>query len=545
MSADRTAGTCRHATGWLRFIFRGIHRIAWPCLAIVALLCLAVGIGSYPFSAPDEARHAGIVYDMWAARQYLIPRVDGFPTLDGAPLYYWISLGFLSLFGAHEWVSRLPSSIAAAALLMFFGKVFLPPGGWRPLAVLTGLFLLQPALMLAGRFASPDMLGLLLQTMALGCFLRAALCVEQGRWSAAWTAAAWISTALAGLATGPLAVFPALVAMGLWLALRRRFDVLASLCWWPGMMVVVLLLLPWLLLAETHYPGIVSAMLRKQALALVGDARHGWANLGHDFCWLVVLAGSLPLVLCWYRYRDPARQAALRTPTAGLMAVWLLLLVPLHPLVVMSPVGHAVALVVPLLYFGVLALAPTGGAPIIREARAWLAVVLPALVVGAAGMYFFVQRLSDISPLARVMSQYYNPATDKAIMLDRFDYDFNFHMRSPKLVYVATDWASEAGLGAPRWKRELSESARFVPETAARLLLTTEPAAGAAVSNSLFDRLCERRVVNLWVIGAEDAPRRYPILNELEPFIMAGKARAWYLEPGKEPVHCAKWTPRH
>src|SRR5690606_7149430 len=124
----------------------------------------------------------------------------------------------------------------------------------------------------------------------------------------------------------------------------KRFDVIAALCWWPAMVAAAALFVPWFWLVEHSYPGIVSAMLQRQALTLVGEGRHEWLELGAGSCWLLVAAGGLPLLVCCIcRYRDPGLRAAFRTPTAGLMAVWLLVSVLFHPLIALSPAGHAIA----------------------------------------------------------------------------------------------------------------------------------------------------------------------------------------------------------
>ncbi|NLC34857.1 MAG: hypothetical protein GX772_00125 [Alcaligenaceae bacterium] len=532
----------------------------WSCLAAMVLLFLMAGAGSYPFLTTDETRHAGIVHDMWAARHYLMPRVGAFPVLDGAPLHYWVSLGFIEVLGPHEWVLRLPSALAAVALLVFFGKVFLPSRTWRLPLMLTCLFLLQPALMMAGRFASPDMLGLLLLTVSLGSFGYAAHYLEHGEWSTSWTFTAWVSTALLGLAVGPLAVLPPLLTVGLWLAFRKRFDVITALCWWPALLVAATLFVPWFWFAEQSYPGIVNAMLHKQALTLVGDGCHEWFELGVGSCWLLVAAGSLPLLACCIcRYRDTSRRAALRTPMAGLMGLWLLVFVPLHPLMALSPAGHAIALVMPLLYFSALVMVPSEGGTDRAGACTWLVIGLLAAAIGAAGIHVFSKHLSAAALLAQTVRPHYNPFTDKVIMLDRFDYDFNFHMKTPKLVYVATDWANEEESTSSRWKRELRESARFVPEVAETLLLTAVPPEQAArqgsllarhdgradsylgrSENSLLDRLCTGGAVNLWVIGSKDAGAQYPVLSDLIPVVVSGQAHAWYLGVGAQPYRCAQ-----
>lgn len=522
----------------------------WPGLLALTLACLMLGAAAYPFLTPDEARHAGIVHDMWAAKQYLIPRVDGFPVLDGAPLYYWLSLGFVSVFGAHEWVLRLPSAIAASALLVVFARTFLPASMRRQavLRLLLAMFLLQPALHLAGRFASPDMLNVLLLTLSLGCFRQASRQVEHDRRPVAWALGGWAAMALLGLSAGPLAVLPPLLTLALWLFLRRRLGLMASLCWWPGIVIVVVSLMPWLVLANAAYPGIVAAMFHEQMLSVIGGGRGGWALPEFGLGWLLMLAGGLPLVICLHRYRDPARLAALDAATTGLMAAWLAVLVPLHPLMTSSVAGHGLVVVVPLLYFGLLALMPMRTRPVREPAlAAWMAFVCAAVVVGGGGAYFFSRQVSNMLPVAQAIRPHYNANTDKAIMLDRFDHAFNFYMRSPKLVYVATNWEVEDDAPQPRWKREFSVAARFVPETANRLMLSTRPrlSQGEPAYDALRKRLCEKRAVNLWVIGSEQSSRHHPILADLTLLEGTGKVRAWYLAAASSPAHCILWAPQH
>ncbi|MFA7670101.1 MAG: hypothetical protein WCX93_12200 [Burkholderiaceae bacterium] len=522
-----------HSSGGPNAVFARLHlvskRIDWTVpvwLALVALAWLSIGNGSYALLSPYEARHAGIVHDMWAARQYAMPRVDGLPVLDGAPLYYWVSLGLLAVFGSGEWVLRLLSSLSAALMLGFMANALSPwpfrLGRWT-LAI---LFLLQPALIVVGRFASPDMFNILLLTVAVGSFHRAGAGLEAGGWPAPWLISAWGATALLGLAAGPLAMLVPLLTVFLWLALRRRFDLAMALCRWPGSLAVVVSVLLWLWLVAPEQPGMVWYMVERAALAVL---KHEGNDPGYPSCGLLVLAACLPLFSCLYRYRDPMRRKALHTSLAGLMAIWLLVLALLHPLVAMAPMGHAAIMVVPLLYFGVLALAPAAAGRSWRDVFAWCLHTLLAVAVGLAGVFFHAQRVSTMLPAIESVMSLYQPTTDKVILLDRYDYELNFYMRSSKLVHVAADWAPGDNASMPAWKKELLESARFAPDVAQRLLLTHE---------AFLERLCERRVVNLWVIGSEEAAAQHAILSDLTEVVGAGKVRAWYLDAGTVPGQC-------
>ncbi|NYT22733.1 hypothetical protein H0A73_03875 [Alcaligenaceae bacterium] len=527
MKAERASETSSFSPVRFHLVSKRIDWTVPAWLVLVALAWLTIGNGSYALLSPYEARHAGIVHDMWAARQYVMPRVDGLPVLDGAPLYYWASLGFLCLFGSEEWVLRLPSALSAALMLGFMANALAPwpfrLGRWT----LAALFLMQPVLMVVGRFASPDMFNILLLTVAVGSFHRASAGLESGCRPTSWLVSAWGATALLGLGAGPLAMLVPLVTVFLWLGMRRRLGIALALCRWPGSLAVVVSILLWLWLVAPQYSGMVLYMLEHSALAVL---KHEGTEHGYPSCGVLVLAGCLPLLACLYRYRDPVRRQAACTPLAGLMLVWLLVLAPLHSLVAITPMGHAAIMVVPLLYFGVLALAPGPAGGGWRDAGAWCLYAVLAVAVGMAGAYFHAQRVSIMLPVIEGVVSRYQPLTDKVILLDRYDYEFSFYMQSPKLVHVAADWTLDDDSSAPSWKKELLESAQFAPDVAQRLLLTHE---------AFLERLCERRVVNLWVIGSEGAAARHSILSDLTEVVGTGKVRAWYLDAGTVPAQCS------
>lgn len=535
MSADRAPGTSGVSVVEARTPVAGSPGMIRLGLFAAGLLGLAVLLRTNSLLGPDEARHAGIVYDMWAARQYLMPRVDGLPTLDGAPLYYWIALVFVSVLGVHEWALRLPSLIAAMLAPWVMSRTLSGPCLRLPLVPLIMLALLQPALMSTGRLAAPDMMNLLLLTAAIGSFLRAIATLDNGLRAEGWIIAAWVASAFLALGAGPLALPAPAVIVSLWLAVRRRHAVLPALWSWPGLMAAGVLVLPWWGLVSASYPGIVGATFERQAAAMVGHGQDTAAASWLGLRGLLVVAAVIPAATWFHRLRRPAAQAALRSPIAGLIAMWLALLVPLYPLFTTTDAGPAALMSVPLLYFGALALvsrrAETPGTGKLRD---WLAHGALGTAAVIASVYLFSSRSSDVLPLTQAIGERYMPSIDKVILLDRYDYEFNFYMRSPKLVFVAADWPPEGGSPAPAWKADLAQSARFAPETATRLLLSHE---------GFRDKLCERRVVNLWVVATGRAARHHPVLSDLTPIEGTGTLRAWYLPAESTPAQCLQ-SPR-
>lgn len=528
MNADRAAGP---APASLIDVPASVARVKWATrlgLAGAGLACLAAMLLANPLLAPDEARHAGIVHDMWAARQYVVPRVNGLPVLDGAPLYYWLAVGFVSLFGLHEWTLRIPSALSALLALWVMARLLSVRHGKCSFMTVLALGLVQPALIVAGRLAAPDMLSLCLLTIAVGCFARAAIDVEDGFRPRGWVTGAWAASALLALSAGPLGLVIPAALLFLWLALRRRPGLWRGLWSWPGLFAAGAIVLPWWALVSAKYPGVLPAMLERQAAAMFREQAIDWAAPWAEPGGLLMLAALVPVAACLYRLRRPATVAGVRSPLTGLMAVWLVASLPLYPVLTMTRAGAALTMAMPLLYLGSLALTFDGAAGWRRVRACGLYLALAFLAVVTA-LHHFTSQASAVVPLTQVMKARYLPAVDKVIMLDRYDHEFSFYMRSPKLVFVATDWESSAPAVSTAWRHELRDSARFAPETAKRMLLTYD---------GFRERICERRAVNLWIVATEAAARQHAVLDDVNPIEGTGSLHAWYLPAESTPRQC-------
>src|SRR5690606_40818951 len=99
------------------------------------------------------------------------------------------------------------------------------------------------------------------------------------------------------------------------------------------------------------------------------------------------------------------------------MAVWLAVVVLLHPLVTMTLLGPAIAAVVPLLYFGALALATSGESN--ERGSLWGSILhlVTVAVVWWAGEHLVSARVSPVEPVVSTIGHYYRSATDKVVML--------------------------------------------------------------------------------------------------------------------------------
>ena len=61
---------------------------------------------------PDETRYAEIPREMLAARDFVVPRLNGLPYFEKPPLLYWSNAAALRVLGQTPWAARLPTRIA-------------------------------------------------------------------------------------------------------------------------------------------------------------------------------------------------------------------------------------------------------------------------------------------------------------------------------------------------------------------------------------------------------------------------------------------------
>src|SRR5271157_2976213 len=144
---------------------------------IVLLIAAAVYAGTMisPPSLMDDvdAVQAQIARNMLRSGDWVTARLDGIPYLEKAPLIYWLIGGCFKLFGAYDWVARIPVALSTV-LLCWITAAF---AGWafgRRAGTLAGVVLATSAgLFLFTRILIPDVMLTAAIALAMWAFLRA------------------------------------------------------------------------------------------------------------------------------------------------------------------------------------------------------------------------------------------------------------------------------------------------------------------------------------------------------------------------------------
>lgn len=176
------------------------------------------------------------------------PILYGQPWLEKPALYYWRAMGFFKEFGVSDWSARLPSSSGAFALivLIFLHMRRFRPGGHLDAALITASCV---GIVSFARGASTDMQ------------LAAPFCIGMLGWYAwyetgkkFWLFDLYFFGAAATLAKGPVAPFLALCIILLFAGLRREWSLLKRTIWLPGVLLYLVMVLPWYIAVQRRNP---------------------------------------------------------------------------------------------------------------------------------------------------------------------------------------------------------------------------------------------------------------------------------------------------
>ncbi|MEO6981702.1 MAG: glycosyltransferase family 39 protein [Edaphobacter sp.] len=215
------------------------------------------------------------------------PILYGQPWLEKPALYYWRAMSFFKEFGVSDWSARLPSSSGALALIIL---IYLHMRRFRPGAHLDAALITASCvgIFAFARGASTDMQ------------LAAPFCIGMLGWYAwyetgkkFWLFDLYFFGAAATLAKGPVAPFLALSIILLFAGFRREWSILRRTIWFPGILLYLLMVLPWYIAVQKRNPTFYKLFFLEHNLERFATNRYQH----HQPIWFylaVLLIASMP-----------------------------------------------------------------------------------------------------------------------------------------------------------------------------------------------------------------------------------------------------------
>lgn len=221
----------------------------------MALLCRLISLGLYPLTDPTEGRYADIGRRIVETGDWVTPWIDtGIPFWGKPPLSFWMTSSSLEVFGQSVFAARLPHFLAGVLILWILLDLFkrqsLIEIGHYAVAITTGSIIFY----IASGAVMTD------AALAVGCTV-----AMRGFWLSLNGPSEirhrecyvfFLGLAIGLLAKGPLVFILCLAPAGIWVLYTRNLKkFLFQLPWIRGALLMVLIAIPWYVIAEIHSPG--------------------------------------------------------------------------------------------------------------------------------------------------------------------------------------------------------------------------------------------------------------------------------------------------
>lgn len=250
-----------------------------------------------PITDTTEARYAEIARKMVETGNWITPQFDyGIPFWAKPPLHTWASAIGMKVFGVGHFGARIPILLLSmATLAVTYALMRYRYGIDQALIAVT---VLASSLLFFGAsaFVMTDMALVLGTTLCMAGFF---ICVTTSD-RVGWGYLFFFGLAVGLLAKGPVAIVLTGIPLFLWLALGNRWSVLKRLPWRIGVLLAIVLSLPWYLAAEAATPGYLRYFLIGEHIErfLVSGWQGDLYGNGHaepkGMIWIFALGAFLP-----------------------------------------------------------------------------------------------------------------------------------------------------------------------------------------------------------------------------------------------------------
>lgn len=290
----------------------------WLLVAVVASRLLTMF--TVPLADMTEPRYAEIARVMAATGDWITPWFHlNVPFWGKPPLSFWCQALSFKLFGVSEFTGRLPSWLATLGMLALVMRLASTLAD-RRVGLWAGLIFSSMALtyISAGTVMTDSFLALG-TTLSLVSFAMVLSGHKRG-----WRWGPFIGLIIGLLAKGPLTLILLGIPVFFWALWSRGWKILfTELPWWRGLLLTLVVTLPWYILAELKTPGFLDYFIIGEHIKRFLDP--GWAgdlygsahSQPHGMIWLHFIGATFPwslvglagLVIAWRhsRLRGPLR----------------------------------------------------------------------------------------------------------------------------------------------------------------------------------------------------------------------------------------------
>ncbi len=263
----------------------------WWLLIAVALIWFA-NLEYRTLIKPDEGRYAEIPREMVVSGDWVTPRLNELKYFEKPPLQYWATATAYTLFGEHQWTSRLWAGLTgfAGILLVWFAGLRLfgrEAAGYAALLLSSSLLYV-----LMAHINTLDMGVTFFLTLGIVGLLLGQAQADRTK-QRNWMLVAWAGLALAVLSKGLMGLVLPGAALFIYCVVQRDFGVLKRMHWLPGLAVFFAITVPWFVLVMKANPEFFERFFIYEHYTRFTTKTHGRYQPWYYFI-PILLAGALP-----------------------------------------------------------------------------------------------------------------------------------------------------------------------------------------------------------------------------------------------------------
>ncbi len=288
---------------------------------VILALWLGIAASIRQLAVPDEGRYGDITRWMVESGDWLTPRINGVPFFHKPPLLHWLGGGLMEALGVHIWVMRLVPVFAGMVMLlgMFWFVSRHAETKINQSLARSSVLVLATSLLFYGssQYVNHDLLVAAWISMTVFAFADYALKNEKKSLFLGYLAAALalLSKGLIGVLIPGMILLPWLIFSGNW---RRIPALLHPL----GIVLFLIIVSPWLYLAQQKYPNFLHYFFIEQQFD-----RFGGKQFNNKQPWFFyvgcLLISFLPwLLLVGTQYSWKNAKALLNKGVFGLLVWW-------------------------------------------------------------------------------------------------------------------------------------------------------------------------------------------------------------------------------
>lgn len=269
----------------------------WWLLVTIAIIWFA-NLEYRTLIKPDEGRYAEIPREMVASGDWVTPRLNELKYFEKPPLQYWATATAYTLFGEHQWTSRLWAGLTgfAGILLVWFAGLRLfgrEAAGYAALLLSSSLLYV-----LMAHINTLDMGVTFFLTLGIVGLLLGQVQADRKK-QRNWMLVAWAGLALAVLSKGLMGLILPGAALFIYCMVQRDFGVLKRMHWLPGLAVFFAITVPWFVLVMQANPEFFERFFIYEHYTRFTSTVHGRYHPWHYFI-PILLAGALPWTMLMF-----------------------------------------------------------------------------------------------------------------------------------------------------------------------------------------------------------------------------------------------------